>query len=321
MSLKIRIQDDMKSAMRAREADRLSALRLLVAAIRQREIDERIELDDSGVITILEKLGKQRKDSLTQYAAAGRQDLAEREAFELTVLADYLPRPLSAEEINAAIQAAIAESEGYTQDDNNQEEPVDEAEDNQPKLHPKPAKPLPAEAGNGVRKSLAAKTPLQYDHAEVAAAGDLTKIKKAMEAVKPIAAKKPENEASLAVRNSGAKPSEIEPPHQTLPKQPNSAKSLAAAVAEAKNSEVAPKPAAKLVRWYIQLGSFSKKENATSLWESLHEQGLPASLDTVQTDKGTSYRLRLGPELDGKKAAAMKARLDKQNIKAILMSE
>ena len=110
MSLKIRIQDDMKSAMRAREADRLSALRLLVAAIRQREIDERIELDDSGVITILEKLGKQRKDSLTQYAAAGRQDLAEREAFELTVLADYLPRPLSAEEINAAIQAAIAES-------------------------------------------------------------------------------------------------------------------------------------------------------------------------------------------------------------------
>jgi hypothetical protein len=96
--------------MRAREADRLSALRLLVAAIRQREIDERIELDDSGVITILEKLGKQRKDSLTQYAAAGRQDLAEREAFELTVLADYLPRPLSAEEINAAIQAAIAES-------------------------------------------------------------------------------------------------------------------------------------------------------------------------------------------------------------------
>jgi len=110
MSLKIRIQDDMKSAMRAREVDRLSALRLLVAAIRQREIDERIELDDSGVITILEKLGKQRKDSLTQYAAAGRQDLAEREAFELTVLADYLPRPLSAEEINAAIQAAIAES-------------------------------------------------------------------------------------------------------------------------------------------------------------------------------------------------------------------
>ncbi|MGZ5576053.1 MAG: SPOR domain-containing protein, partial [Methylobacter sp.] len=104
-------------------------------------------------------------------------------------------------------------------------------------------------------------------------------------------------------------------------KQPNNAKSLAAAVAEAKKPVVAPKPAEKLVRWYIQLGSFSKKENAMSLWDSLHEQGLPASLDTVQTDKGTSYRLRVGPELDGKKAAAMKARLDKLNIKAILISE
>jgi DedD protein len=97
---------------------------------------------------------------------------------------------------------------------------------------------------------------------------------------------------------------------------------LAAAVAEAKNSTVAPpKATPKLVRWYIQIGSFSKRENAMSLWESLREQGLPASLDTVQTDKGTSYRLRVGPELDGKKAAAMKARLDKQNIKAILVSE
>ncbi len=110
MSLKLRIQDDMKTAMRARDADRLSALRLLFAAIRQREIDERIDLDDSGVITLVEKLGKQRKDSLAQYTAAGRQDLADREAFELTVLADYLPQPLSVDEINAAIQAAIAES-------------------------------------------------------------------------------------------------------------------------------------------------------------------------------------------------------------------
>lgn len=110
MSLKIRIQDDMKTAMRAREADRLSALRLLFAAIRQREIDERVELDDGGVISIVEKLNKQRKDSLSQYEAAGRQDLADREAFELTVLADYLPQPLSAEEINTAIQAAMAES-------------------------------------------------------------------------------------------------------------------------------------------------------------------------------------------------------------------
>ena len=110
MSLKIRIQDDMKTAMRAREADRLSALRLLFAAIRQREIDERVELDDGGVISIVEKLNKQRKDSLTQYTAAGRQDLADREAFELTVLADYLPQPLSADEVAAAVQAAIAES-------------------------------------------------------------------------------------------------------------------------------------------------------------------------------------------------------------------
>jgi DedD protein len=96
---------------------------------------------------------------------------------------------------------------------------------------------------------------------------------------------------------------------------------LAAAVAEAKKPAVVAKETPKLVRWYIQIGSFSKRENAMSLWDSLREQGLPASLDTVQTDKGTSYRLRVGPELDGKKAAAMKARLDKQNIKAILVSE
>jgi len=110
MSLKIRIQDDMKTAMRAREADRLSALRLLLAAIRQREIDERIELDDSGVITILEKLGKQRKDAQSQYEAANRPDLAEREAFELTILAHYLPQPLSEAEVAATVQAAITES-------------------------------------------------------------------------------------------------------------------------------------------------------------------------------------------------------------------
>ncbi len=110
MSLKLRIQDDMKAAMRARAADRLSALRLLFAAIRQREIDERIELDDAGVIAIIEKLSKQRKDAQTQYEAAARQDLADREAFELTVLADYLPQAFSAVEIDLAIQSAIAES-------------------------------------------------------------------------------------------------------------------------------------------------------------------------------------------------------------------
>lgn len=110
MSLKIRIQDDMKAAMRAREADRLSAIRLLFAAIRQREIDERTELDDAGVIAIVEKLSKQRKDSQSQYSAAGREDLADREAFELSVLSAYLPQPFSADEIHAAIQAAVTES-------------------------------------------------------------------------------------------------------------------------------------------------------------------------------------------------------------------
>lgn len=110
MPLKQQITEDMKAAMKARETARLAALRLLLAAIRQREIDERVELDDAGVIAVIEKLGKQRKDSQTQYAAAGRQDLADAEAFELTVLAAYLPAQISATEIAAAVQAAITES-------------------------------------------------------------------------------------------------------------------------------------------------------------------------------------------------------------------
>lgn len=110
MSIKLRIQDDMKAAMRARETARLSAIRLIIAAIRQREIDERIDLDDTGVITILEKLSKQRRDSFTQYTAAGRQDLADIEAFELTILAGYLPQPFNPDEIAALIQAAITET-------------------------------------------------------------------------------------------------------------------------------------------------------------------------------------------------------------------
>jgi len=78
----------------------------------------------------------------------------------------------------------------------------------------------------------------------------------------------------------------------------------------------------EMVRWYIQVGSFSQKENALSLWDKLHQQGFPVSLDTIPSEKGpTTYRLRIGPELDGKKAAAMKLKLDKQNIKAILLSE
>ena len=230
-------------------------------------------------------------------------------------------------------ESLYAESEGYTQDDNNAEEveqPIDESEDNRPKPHPKEkslVKPLSAAATDGTRKSIAPKAVVKDAPVEMAT-DELAKIKKAMETAKPIMAKKPETESPMTVKNSGAKLSvpgdvvkEQELMHQTPPKQPSSAKSLAAAVAEAKRPEAPSKAAPKLARWYIQLGSFSKKENAMSLWESLHEQGVPASLDTVQTDKGTSYRLRVGPELDGKKAAAMKSRLDKQNIKAILMSE
>ncbi len=110
MSLKDRIQDDMKAAMRAREAARLSALRLLIAAIKQREIDERIELDDAGVIVIVEKLVKQRRDSATQYEAANREDLASAERLEVDVLSAYLPAALDEAELDALIGAAIADS-------------------------------------------------------------------------------------------------------------------------------------------------------------------------------------------------------------------
>lgn len=116
------------------------------------------------------------------------------------------------------------------------------------------------------------------------------------------------------------KKTDTAPVAKEAPAQSNQAKAIAAAVSDAKKPEIAAKPAAP-VRWYIQVGSFSKKENATSLWEGLRAQGLPASLDAVQTTKGTTYRLRVGPELDAKKAAAMKAKLDKQNISSILVSE
>lgn len=110
MSIKAQIAEDMKTALRARDTARLAAVRLLHAAIRQREIDERVELDDAGVIAVVEKLGKQRRDAQSQYEAAGRQDLADQEAFELTVLAAYLPQQLSAEEVNAAVADAITAS-------------------------------------------------------------------------------------------------------------------------------------------------------------------------------------------------------------------
>jgi uncharacterized protein YqeY len=110
MSLKARVTDDMKTAMRAKETVRLGTIRLLLAAIKQKEIDERIELDDAAVSSIVEKLIKQRKDSISQFQAAGRDDLVAVEQAELAVLQAYLPEQLSATEVEAAVTAAIAES-------------------------------------------------------------------------------------------------------------------------------------------------------------------------------------------------------------------
>ena len=110
MSLKLRITEDMKTAMRAKDTVRLGTIRLLLAALKQKEIDERIELDDAAVSSIVEKLIKQRKDSISQFQAAGRDDLVAVEQAELVVLLAYLPEQLSAAEVEAAVVAAIAES-------------------------------------------------------------------------------------------------------------------------------------------------------------------------------------------------------------------
>ena len=110
MSLKQQITEDMKNAMRARDAARLGAIRLLLAAMKQREVDERIELDDAAVVAIVEKLLKQRKDSFSQYQAAGRQDLADQEAFEIEVLNAYMPQQLAAEEVAALVRQAVTET-------------------------------------------------------------------------------------------------------------------------------------------------------------------------------------------------------------------
>ena len=110
MSLKARVTDDMKNAMRAKDTARLGTIRLLLAAIKQKELDERIELDDAAVSSIVEKLIKQRKDSISQFQAAGRDDLVTVEQAELVVLQAYLPEQLSAAEVEAAVIAAIAES-------------------------------------------------------------------------------------------------------------------------------------------------------------------------------------------------------------------
>lgn len=110
MSLKARITEDMKSAMKAKEAAKLAAIRLLLAAIKQKEVDERVELDDTGVAAVIEKLVKQRKDSVTQYEAANRQDLADVEKAEIAILATYLPEKMSSAEVAAAVQAAVAQT-------------------------------------------------------------------------------------------------------------------------------------------------------------------------------------------------------------------
>lgn len=108
MSLKQQITDDMKAAMRAKDTARLGAIRLLLAAIKQREVDERIELSDADVVAIIEKMNKQRRDSISQYEAAGRQDLADVEKFEMSVLAAYMPQQLGEGEIASAVAEAIA---------------------------------------------------------------------------------------------------------------------------------------------------------------------------------------------------------------------
>lgn len=110
MSLKHQLNEDMKGALRAKEAARLSALRLLLAAVKQKEIDERIELDDAGFVAVVEKLIKQRKDSVAQYQAANRQDLADKEQAEITVLSAYMPQPFSEEELATLIRDALADT-------------------------------------------------------------------------------------------------------------------------------------------------------------------------------------------------------------------
>lgn len=109
MSLKAQITEDMKTAMRAKDSVRLGTIRLLQAAMKQKEVDERVELDDAAIIAIVDKLIKQRKDSIAAFETAGRQDLVDKEKAELEVLKVYLPQRMSAEEVTAAVQAIVAE--------------------------------------------------------------------------------------------------------------------------------------------------------------------------------------------------------------------
>jgi len=110
MTLKEQIQEDVKTAMRARDQKRLTALRLITAAIKQIEVDKRIEMDDQAVLAVLDKMVKQRRESLDQYQSAGRDDLAAQEQYELDLLAPYLPEPLSDDEVAALIRQAVADT-------------------------------------------------------------------------------------------------------------------------------------------------------------------------------------------------------------------
>ena len=110
MGLKVQITEEMKTAMRARDTGRLAAIRLVLAAIKQKEVDERKDLTDQDVISIVEKMIKQRRESITQYEKASRTDLAEVEKFELAVLQTYMPQSLSESEVEAAVAAALTES-------------------------------------------------------------------------------------------------------------------------------------------------------------------------------------------------------------------
>jgi hypothetical protein len=105
--LKERIQADVKDAMRARDKDRLATLRMITAGLQQKEVDDRVELDDAGVLALLDKMAKQRRESIEQYEQGGREELAQRERAELAVIESYLPQPLSAEELDALVDEAI----------------------------------------------------------------------------------------------------------------------------------------------------------------------------------------------------------------------
>lgn len=110
MSLKEKLSEDMKAAMRAKESEKLATIRLINAAIKQREVDERVELGDDQVLSVIEKMIKQRKDSITQFEAGGRQDLADKEKSEITVLAAYMPAQMSEAEVQAEVATAVTQA-------------------------------------------------------------------------------------------------------------------------------------------------------------------------------------------------------------------